>query len=615
MGAMDEIRPLPAEEVEKIAAGEVVERPVSVVKEFIENALDAGARHVAVEVGDGGRRSITVTDDGGGIPFGELSLAVRNFHTSKIRACDDIYHQTTLGFRGEALAAISAVSKLTLTSRRADDELGGVVSVDGGRVGEVRRQSLNPGTVVEVRELFFNTPVRRKFLRSRATELHHITNCVRNYILAFPEVAFSLVSDGKPLLASGGRGLTPDVLHSVFGADIGPHLAPFSREYPPLGVSGLIAPPSLYRETRKLQFFFVNRRPVKNRVLYRAVDDALQEHVSAGRFPPLVLYLEVPPEEVDVNIHPTKSEVSFLHQQQVYSSIVVTLKDAVRGAAGEQIREIKQELQADVPEPAQSVAAPLSPLSKASPQGVRSIPVFEMGSPLVPDGPSVTQTEATRSRLSVVDAGAVVSLAREMGIPSFVHPDGRYFACQIAATYILLVKDEQLILIDQHAAHERVLFSGMWARLGPDGGSVVARQKLMFPLSIALAPDEVAVWREHIRVIERLGFEVRFGEGEALVDEVPKLLLAAGDEERIAGVLEELVSSGRSTKLEDERKELVAGLACKGAIKGGDKLKPAEIRLLLDELLSLDDAASCPHGRPTMIRMGVKELAKLFRRS
>jgi len=611
---MAEIRPLPAEEVEKIAAGEVVERPVSVVKEFVENALDAGASHIAVEVSDGGRRSITVTDDGDGIPFSELTLAVKNFHTSKIRACDDIYHQTTLGFRGEALAAIGAVSKLTLTSRRADDELGGVVSVDGGRVGEARRQSLNPGTVVEVRELFFNTPVRRKFLRSRATELHHVTSCVRNYILAFPEVAFSLVSDGKPLLTSGGRGLTPEVLHSVFGADIGPHLAPFSREYPPLAVSGLIAPPSLYRETRKYQFFFVNRRPVKNRVLYRAVDDALQEHVSAGRFPPLVLYLEVPPEEVDVNIHPTKSEVSFLHQQQVYSSIVVTLKEKVRTAASEQISDIKQELQANVPEPAKSATAPLSKLSEAGPRGVRSIPVFEMGSPLVPDGPSVMQTEATRKRLSVVDTGAVVSLAKEMGIPSFVHPEGKYFACQLAATYILLVKDRQLILIDQHAAHERVLFSRMWERLEVDGGEV-ARQKLMFPLSVTLAPDEIAVWREQLRVLERLGFAVRLGEGEALVDEVPRLMLAAGDEERIAGVLEELVSGGRSAKLEDERKELVAGMACKGAIKAGDALKPAEIRLLLDELLSLDDAASCPHGRPTMIKLGTKDLAKLFRRS
>ncbi len=611
---MDEIRPLPAEEVEKIAAGEVVERPVSVVKELIENALDAGASHIAVEVSDGGRRSITVTDDGGGIAFGELALAVRNFHTSKIRACDDIYHQTTLGFRGEALAAIGAVSKLTLTSRRADDELGGAVSVDGGRAGEAGRQSLNPGTVVEVRELFFNTPVRRKFLRSRATELHHIASCVRNYILAFPEVAFSLTSDGKKLLASGGRGLTPDVLHSVFGGEIGPKLTPFSREYPPLGVSGLIAPPSLYRETRKLQFFFVNRRPVKNRVLFRAVDDALQEHLSPGRYPPLVLNLEVPPEEVDVNIHPTKSEVSFLHQQQVYSSIVVTLKEAVRGAAGEQIREIKQELQADVPEPAQSVAAPLSPLSKASPQGVRSIPVFEMGSPLVPDGPSVTQTEAVRSRLSVVDSGAVVSLAREMGIPAFVHPAGKYFACQLAAAYILLVKGDRLILVDQHAAHERVLFSRMWERLESDEGEV-ARQKLMFPLAIGLGPAEIALWRERVPLLERLGFAVHFGEGEALVDEVPKLLLGGSDEERVAGVLEELVASGRSAKLEDDRKELVAGLACKGAIKAGDKLKPAEIRLLLDELLSLKDAASCPHGRPTMVRLGDKELAKLFRRS
>lgn len=611
---MPEIRPLPAEEVEKIAAGEVVERPVSAVKELVENALDAGARHVTVEVVDGGKQLIRITDDGSGIPFGEMSLAVRNFHTSKIRACDDIYHQTSLGFRGEALAALGAVSHFTITSRVAGDEMGGEIAVDGGIAGEVKRANLNPGTIVEVRELFFNTPVRRKFLRSRATELLHIVNMLRNYILAFPEVGFRLLSDGKELLASGGRGLTQETLLTIFGGDIAPKISRFEREFPPLGVSGLIGPPNAYRESRQNQFFYVNGRPVKNRVLYRAVDDALQEYLSPGRFPPLVIYLDIPPEEVDVNIHPTKSEVSFLHQQQVYAAIVVALKDAARLAGAEELSALR-----DASAPSQELQPPventvsLDSAAPPAPRTHRAVPVFEMDEPR---DANVRATVRWGSSLPAqLTAESTVSLARELGFPCYAHPAGKYIACQVAASYIVLVCDGAVTLIDQHAAHERVLFSRLWARATGEDAPEPQRQKLLFPHSIALGEAELGVWQESLELMRRLGFVLRVGKGEALVDEVPRLLIPRGDEARIEDVLREIAQSGRSANISASRKEMLAQLACKGAIKAGEALKPPEIQLLIEELLSTEDASSCPHGRPTMLMLGSDELAKMFRRT
>ncbi len=611
---MPEIRPLPAEEVEKIAAGEVVERPVSAVKELVENALDAGARHITVEVVDGGKQLIRITDDGSGIPYGELSLAVRNFHTSKIRACDDIYHQTSLGFRGEALAALGAVSHFTITSRVAGDEMGGEITVEGGVVGEVKRANLNPGTIVEIRELFFNTPVRRKFLRSRATELLHIVNMLRNYILAFPEVGFRLLSDGKELLASGGRGLTQETLLTIFGGDIAPKISRFEREFPPLGVSGLIGPPNAYRESRQNQFFYVNGRPVKNRVLYRAVDDALQEYLSPGRFPPLVIYLDIPPEEVDVNIHPTKSEVSFLHQQQVYAAIVVALKDAARLAGAEELSALR-----DAAAPSQELQRPventvsLEGYSPPAPRTHRAVPVFEMDE--TRDANMRATVRWGASLPAQHTAESTVNLARELGFPCYAHPAGKYIACQIAASYIVLVHGGTVTLIDQHAAHERVLFSRLWARATNADTPEPQRQKLLFPHSIALGEAELGVWQESLELMRRLGFAVRIGTGEAFVDEVPRLLIPRGDEARIEEVLREIAQSEHSVNMEASRKEMMAQLACKGAIKAGEALKPPEIQLLIDELLSTQDASSCPHGRPTMVKLGPEKLAKMFKRT
>jgi len=600
---MSPIQALPPAEVEKIAAGEVVERPVSVVKELVENSLDAGARRIAVEVEDGGKALVRVTDDGAGIPAAELPLAVKNFHTSKIRLCEDIYHQVSLGFRGEALAAISSVSRFTITSRTGSEEMGATLSVDGGEATAPRPATLNPGTIIEVRDLFFNTPVRQKFLRSRATEVSHIVRLLQTYMLAFSDVAFTLTSDGRTLLTSTGRGLSPDTLKQVFGADVAPELHSFTREYPPLGVSGLIAPPSAYRETRKQQFFFVNRRPVKNRVLYRAADDALREHLTSGRYPPLVLFLDIPPEEVDVNIHPTKSEVSFMHQQQVYSAVVVALKDAVSEMG-----------QAHVPPAAASgleVADSALPAPPPASDGRRTVPVYDMGEPLV-GGADATSAARLRGRLSVLGEDTVVSTTQELGLPSFLHPAARYFASQIGAAYIVVVREGEVLLIDQHAAHERVLFERFWSAL--EGQGRAERQKLLFPVELPLGPGDMDALREKLPFLERLGFAVRLEEQAALVDEVPRFLLSRGDEGRVSALVAELVESGFPSALDDAAKDLIASVACKAAIKSGEPLKAAELKVLVSETLTLKDTTTCPHGRPVVQRLAQDELEKLFHR-
>lgn len=619
LSAMTAIRELPQEEVEKIAAGEVVERPVSVVKELMENALDAGAHRIEVEIADGGKQLIRVTDDGEGIPADELPLAVKNFHTSKIQACEDIYHQTTLGFRGEALAAIAAVSRFTIASRNIREDLGARLEVDGGKLLSHRPETLNAGTIVEVRELFFNTPVRQKFMRSRATETHHIAALMRSYVLAFPEVAFSLVGEGRKLIASRGQGLAQEELGSVFGKELAGLMRSFRREYPPLAVSGLIAPPSTFKAERGKQFFFVNRRPVKNRVLFRAVDDAVREYVSPDRYPALALMLEIPPEEVDVNIHPTKSEVSFMHQQQVYAAIVVALKDV--------LTEVAAVRQAEGREKLGFVQAPHEGAERetGTEAGTVELPLYEMGEPLVmaPAEPGGSELEAremqfpaSRPELSVLDsrAGSLINLTKELELPAYLDPAGHYFACQVAATYILLVRRDEILLIDQHSAHERILFERLWKRLGPDAEGEVERQPLLFPLDIELTSDESERYSERLELMRGLGFVARLSETALIVEEVPRLLLVRELEVRIPAILAELVDFDRSRLMDEERKELLATLACHSAIRAGDRLRPMEIMLLVEGLVSQADSTSCPHGRPTVVRLTAEDMARMFRR-
>ncbi len=637
------IRALPPEEVEKIAAGEVVERPVSVVKELIENSLDADASEITVEIEDGGKALIRVTDNGEGISFDELPLAVKNFHTSKISACEDIYHQTSLGFRGEALASISAVSRLVLTSRVEEEEVGGEIVVEGGQVLSRKRLAFNRGTTVEVRDLFFNTPVRRKFLRSKATESFHVVNLLKNYILAFENVAFKLVMSGKVSLESQGKGRNSKNLTTVFGAEIAEKMVRFEKEYPPLGIEGYIAPPSLFSEERKLQYFFVNRRPVKNRVLFRAVDDGFHEYLSANKYPPLAIMLDIPPEEVDVNIHPTKNEVAFMHQQQVYSAVIAALKEAF----GELFRPSGKHILVGVkPEEPVGVSS-LSDASRVSRdaedrpkeregiEGVRLVPVFEMGEPvvsergsapfeslvpfLVPDADTKGKDAGMRLELMGEEdkygEEAIVNLTPQLKFPSFIDIGGNFFACQLFDTFILLASDEEVTLIDQHSAHERVIFEKLWRGFSEDASFVQDRHRLLFPVEIDADEATLELLAEKKNLLEKMGFRLTVGHNEIIVEDVPRMLLAYEAEERIPAIVLELLTFDSKRLWDDKVKDVLSVIACRSAVKAGDKLKPMEIRILLEEVLRINDWQSCPHGRPTILRMKVSDLQKLFLRN
>ncbi|MCH7472769.1 DNA mismatch repair endonuclease MutL [bacterium] len=638
--AWQPIAALPQEEVEKISAGEVVERPLSVVKELVENALDAGATQVAIELEDGGKQFIRVTDNGSGIPYGELPLALKPHHTSKIRRLEDLYSLSTLGFRGEALSSIAAVARLTLTSRRGDDELGGRVEASGGALLTHTRHNLQQGTEVEVRDLFFNTPARLKFLRSRQAETSQISALLTSYALAYPEVRWRLESGGRAILRTDGDGDTRAVLSDLLDKTLAEGLAEIHFEFPPGEVTGYISAPHLHWHNRTRQWYFVNRRPVRNKLLYKAVDDSVREFMSAGKFPAGLFFCDLPPEEIDVNVHPMKSEVNFAKPEEVYSLLTTAVRRAVGSAAAKRQRELTRGLavavqpaEANEPEktPPPGAGIPFASeddpaLDPAVPPGLRSIPVYEMGQRIAPTTPSESNPpaelaaeiefparrggeaheQAQRDDAPQTQGGATADTA----IPFPAAP-----ITQIADTYLLIATADEVYLIDQHAAHERILFEELYERLDTARGVAKSRQKLLFPLLVPLSAGEAELVHSYADALKRAGFVASMGAGRNLVvSEVPQILARQVSVELIHGALAELAEHGRSSSLDDQVKELAASLACKAAVKAGDTLPKAERESLVGLILSRWSSLSCPHGRPTVVRLGRTELERLFLR-
>jgi len=655
---MAPIAPLPPEEIEKICAGEVVERPLSVVKELIENALDAHATEIAIILEDGGRELIRVSDDGAGIPFAELPLALRRHHTSKIRTVDDLFALTTLGFRGEALASIAAVSQLTLTSRSAADELGGRIEASGGALISHARSQLSRGTEVEVRELFFNTPARKKFLRSRQAEQSQIAALVSTYALAYPEVRFTLNASGRTLIATDGVGGTRSVLSGLLGAEAAAALAEIDYEFPPLAVRGLITEPEHHRHNRARQWYFVNRRPVANKLLFQAVDDSVREYLSPGKHPQGAFFLELPPEEVDVNVHPMKAEVNFAEPQAVYSLLATGIRRALGAAAQHRRHRLTRGLAAIVTPASEGTAAGLSqsvdagvPGASASeaflgeppadesltPPGHVAIPVYDMSHPFAPPGtpkrdePPAAPVEIpfpVRGKLTPAGVEAPLA-AQEQPAPEPPVPATAPAAlpmgeqglgpappapiAQIAGTYLVFATPDALYIVDQHAAHERLLFEELTADLAHHARSV--RQRLLFPLIVPLTPAEAELARQLTPALDRLGFACRLGAGSSLVvSEVPAMLARYVAPELLPAVLDELGSLALAPSLDAQVKQLAASLACHSAIRAGQALSPSERAELLSLIAARLASLVCPHGRPVVLMLGAEELARLFQR-
>ncbi len=573
------IRVLSPEIANRIAAGEVVERPASVIKELIENAIDAGAHEIRVEIAEGGRRLMRVSDDGSGIAGAEAELAFARHATSKLQCIEDLEHIGTLGFRGEALASIAAVSRLTLTTRAGDEATGVLLELEGGRLARHEAIGRPRGSSVTVEHLFYNTPARLKFLRAAVTEAGHIHELVMVYAMAYPGLRFSLLREGRLIFRSDGSGALSDVLLSVHGVEVFKQMLavrPAEEPAPGFAVSGFIGLPALHRPGREQMIFFVNGRWIHDRNLSYAVIQAYHTWLPVGRFPVCVLMLQMEPADVDVNVHPTKAEVRFREPGKIFGLVQ---------------RQTRQTLIAGAPPPDMSVWA--APVSAGWDWGRRKA-LLGAGAPA---RPAATQAE-------MEDVGPAAGPDRL--------PPLRVVG-QIRQMYIIAEGPSGLYLVDQHAAHERILYEELQARR--ERGET-AIQPLLEPLAIQWPGRRGSLLVEHAEALRSAGFDLEpFGEAAFLLRGAPADLGGRGD---AVGALEDILDELEAGEkpLEREQDAAVIAAVCKRlAVKAGQTLSYEEMTALLRRLETTRSPRTCPHGRPTMIHLSAETLEKQFSRT
>lgn len=675
---------LPTEVAERIAAGEVVERPASVVKELVENALDAGARRVTVETEAGGKGLIRVTDDGGGMTAEEAGIALQRHATSKIRSAEDLFKIHTLGFRGEALPSIAAVSELVILTRRPDEAEGTRLLIEGGVIQRHEPAATPVGTSMSVRRLFYNVPVREKFLRSDTTEAAQITDWLQRLALSRPDVSFRLVHDGREALLSAGSQEPLNAVVAVLGRQVARDMlrvgtptateteeagAPFSNG---ILVTGFVGRPTLTRANRALQHFYVNGRSVRSPLFYRALDDAFRSTMPHGRHPVALLLLQVPPDTVDVNVHPAKTEVRFQDEGAVHRAVLLAVQDALRSdtARPEQYSlptEASASSASRVEEPASKVAdAPLDPAT-----GPLSFANSAIGGPTLQEryrtwgrasGAGSPDTPATPPREEVdpfADAGEDQS-AKHYGFRSggsgSAPPSPRSFSGSQSPTpppqfsvpppatetdqtreplrafevtpgpaipeFTLLGQAQDLFIlaegggrfwvIDQHVAHERVLFD----RITAPGARKESSEPLLLPATLEVSRGHALALADHQELLAELGFDVEpFGPSRFVLRAVPRSLLGRNYEAVFRDLADELAERSQGGQVRLRREEVAmaaAGRSCKSAIKAGQKQSETEMRQLLSDLREARNPYTCPHGRPVFLNFDPAEVAALF---
>ncbi|GBD36263.1 DNA mismatch repair protein MutL [bacterium HR36] len=638
------VRLLPPELAGKIAAGEVVERPSSVVKELVENSLDAGATRITIELEQGGRERIRVVDNGCGIVADDLPLLFARHATSKLSGEDDLQHIRSLGFRGEALAAIGSVARVCVQSRTAEAPVGAQVVCHAGQVGAVELWAGPTGTCVEVRQLFFNTPVRRKFLRSVATELGHIVETVQRLALPFTGVHFRVLHEGRDLLEIPASWEERERIRYCLGDDLADHLLPLEYAAHQVRLHGWIGHPEHDKPSGRWQYFYLNQRYIRDRVLAHALQEAYRGYLMVGRQPVAFLFLEVPPETVDVNVHPTKIEVRFRDQQLIYQAVLVGVRQALQRAALTPPLLIPglgsdwappprpaSEIPASTPQPQLSPpafsqrAAPSREIPiGATPTAPRSSPATEADR-LKRSSPPSTQARPAPSAGSWHDAprqpsDPPIATPAEQS-PSTSHPhdsEVTWFgtappvrAMQLHNTYLLVETPDGLLLVDQHALHERILYEQF--RHNIQAGTLT-RQTLLIPEPVDLTPSQAALLLEHRAALEHVGLSVgEFGGNTVLVTALPACWKRSAAEcvHLVAEYLAEVQSLPEPQQLLDD---LLKRMACRAAVKAGDLLQPADIAFLLEHRHLLQDAHHCPHGRPTALFLSKQELERQFRR-
>ena len=600
------IRDLPDELISQIAAGEVVERPASVVRELLDNALDAGATQVTVRLLAGGVRLVSVEDDGAGIPREELPIALRRHATSKIASLAELESVGTMGFRGEALAAIASVSELGILSRCEGQATAFLLD---GRSGELRPAARAPGTTVEVKELFFSTPARRKFLKTDATELAHCIEAVRRHALARPDVGFAIWHEGK-LVEQWRAASREQRLADVLGDDFLAQSVAVDHVAGPLRITGRAGIPDAARSRADQQFAYVNGRFVRDKVLAHGARSAYEDVLHGNRQPVYALYVEIDPMRVDVNVHPTKIEVRFRDGREVHQAVRRAVESALAapraGAAGALAR--------DEPMPAAAAAAGSMGWSQprmdfSTPPG---LPVADLGALWQRGAPAETGSAAAEQRPAFgIGAANATPLPT---LPDGDWPLGRAIA-QLQGIYVLAENRNGLVIVDMHAAHERIVYEGLKAQLDDGGGQALSSQPLLIPATFAATPQEIATAEGCAGVLQTLGLEITPFSARTLAVRAVPTSLAHGDAVELArGVLAELAQHDASTVVQRARNELLSTMACHGAVRANRKLTLDEMNALLRQMEATERSDQCNHGRPTWRQLTIRELDTMFLR-
>ena len=627
---MSKIRVLADHVANQIAAGEVVERPASVAKELIENSIDAGASRITIEIEAGGRRLLKVSDDGEGMVRDDAVLAFERHATSKIRETDDLAAIATLGFRGEALASIASVAKIELLTCTEDAKAATRVTIDGGRMRDVKDAAHPRGTTIAVRDLFFNIPARRKFLRSEATETYHLTNLVTHYALAHPEISFTFVNNGREVVRAAPAQDLRERAYQIFGEEFLENLLEVNGgEAPVARVTGYVSAPRDRRTSRDSQYLFVNRRFVRDRMIGRALSEGYRSILPHGVYPAALLFFETPLEEVDVNVHPAKTEVRFRRQAAVADAVREAVRAALANASyvpppePEPISFVAPQ----VPEVSEPIATATAAVSSVSPQPriefvppPPPLPRAPMSVPVEPSGEEIARdleemiraNPAPRSVTSVPlpPLNSAEKFAREVtpeSLSTNIRPLG-----QLEESFIIATDDEGLLLIDQHVAHERILFD-KYRALEAERRS--ESQQLLVPETFELTPAQAAVFDDLAPELENYGFELMRLSGRTVaIKAIPADLPSGEARNMLAELLETVDAEKKSSARDTMRDEIAASLACHAAIKVNMPLAPEKMRWLIDRLLQTSSPTTCPHGRPVILRLRTRDILKGFHR-
>ncbi|MFU8878644.1 MAG: DNA mismatch repair endonuclease MutL, partial [Wenzhouxiangellaceae bacterium] len=578
------IRSLPPHLVNQIAAGEVIERPASVAKELAENSLDAGAKRIRIEIEGGGARLIRVSDDGHGIEAAEMALALSPHATSKIETLDDLEAVATMGFRGEALASIASVARVELASRTQASDAGSRIVAEGGAPAPVEPCAMPPGTRVEVRDLFFNTPARRKFLKTEKTEFGHIDELVKRLALARPQIAFELRHNGRAvrnLPSATDEAARAARIERVCGGEFVDHALVIAHAHQGLQLSGWVARPSFSRSQADMQYFFVNGRLVRDRLVAHAVRQAYADVLYSGRHPAYVLMLEIDPARIDVNVHPQKTEIRFRDGRLVHDFLFSTLHHALAETRAGRMPES---------------ASPVAGAGVGSGSAQSSFRPAPQGGLGLPVGESIARyAELARGAGSA--GGGPVSLP-ETGQDS---PPLGFAVAQIHGVYVLAQNARGLVIVDMHAAHERITYERMKLAWDEDR---VRGQPLLVPETLACSGKEVRALEQHREELARLGFELdAAGPESVLIRAVPALLAGADKQALVRDVLADLVELGQSRRVEQAIDELLSTAACHGSVRANRRLNIEEMNALLRDMERTERSGQCNHGRPTWVEL------------